>query len=193
MIINIRHNYGGFMKLHKEMDHILIPYEKVQARVKEIAQEITNDYKDKTMPLMVCILKGAVMFFADLTRAVDIDVNLEFMAISTYGSSTRSSGEVRLVKDLDCSVDGRNVIIVEDIIDTGITMDYLIKMLYTRGALSVKVCTLLSKPNRRKIEVPIDYVGFEIPDEFVIGYGLDLDERFRNLEDVGIYKEIKNN
>ncbi|MEG1923270.1 MAG: hypoxanthine phosphoribosyltransferase [Clostridia bacterium] len=181
------------MKLHKEMDHILIPYEKVQARVKEIAQEITNDYKDKTMPLMVCILKGAVMFFADLTRAVDIDVNLEFMAISTYGSSTRSSGEVRLVKDLDCSVDGRNVIIVEDIIDTGITMDYLIKMLYTRGALSVKVCTLLSKPNRRKIEVPIDYVGFEIPDEFVIGYGLDLDERFRNLEDVGIYKEIKNN
>ncbi|MEG1710399.1 MAG: hypoxanthine phosphoribosyltransferase [Clostridia bacterium] len=180
------------MKLHKEMDHILIPYEKVQARVKEIAQEITNDYKDKTMPLMVCILKGAVMFFADLTRAVDIDVNLEFMAISTYGSSTRSSGEVRLVKDLDCSVDGRNVIIVEDIIDTGITMDYLIKMLYTRGALSVKVCTL-SKPNRRKIEVPIDYVGFEIPDEFVIGYGLDLDERFRNLEDVGIYKEIKNN
>ena len=131
------------------------------------------------------------MFFADLTRAIDIDINIEFMAISSYGAGTSTSGEVKLVKDLDTSVTGRNIIIVEDIVDSGVSLDYLMRMLQTRGAESAKICTLLSKPERRRVHVPIDYLGFEIPNEFIIGYGLDLDEKYRNLVDIGVYRQTE--
>lgn len=179
------------MKTHKDMERILISQEEIDKRVKELGKEISDDYRYKSTPLLICILKGAVMFFADLTRAIDIDINIEFMAISSYGAGTSSSGEVRLVKDLDTSVAGRNIIIVEDIVDSGVSLDYLMRMLKTRGAESVRICTLLSKPERRRIHIPIDYLGFEIPNEFIIGYGLDLDEKYRNLVDIGIYRQNK--
>ncbi len=177
------------MKTHKDMERILISKEEIDKRVTELGKEISDDYRYKSTPLLICILKGAVMFFADLVRAIDIDVNIEFMAISSYGARTKTSGEVRLLKDLDTSVAGRNIIIVEDIVDSGVSLDYIMRMLRTRGAESVRICTLLSKPARRRIHIPIDYLGFEIPNEFIIGYGLDLDEKYRNLVDIGVYRQ----
>ncbi len=155
------------MKTHKDMERILISKEEIDKRVAELGKEISDDYRYKSTPLLICILKGAVMFFADLVRAIDIDVNIEFMAISSYGARTKTSGEVRLLKDLDTSVAGRNIIIVEDIVDSGVSLDYIMRMLRTRGAESVRICTLLSKPARRRIHIPIDYLGFEIPNEFI--------------------------
>ena len=179
------------MKTHKDMERVLISKEEIDKRVAELGKEISDDYRYKSTPLLICILKGAVMFFADLVRAIDIDVNIEFMAISSYGAGTTTSGEVRLLKDLDTSVDGRNIIIVEDIVDSGVSLDYIMRMLKNRGAESVRICTLLSKPARRRVHIPIDYLGFEIPDEFIIGYGLDLNEQYRNLENIGVYKQTK--
>src|SRR5262245_24717611 len=159
---------------------VLVGEEDLQARITELAEEISRDYADRDL-LLVAILKGAVPFLADLMRQITVPCELDFMAVSSYGSSTDSSGVVRILKDLDASIGGRNVLIVEDIIDSGLTLHYLLKNLKARGPESVEVCALLTKPERRRVENPIRYVGFEIPNRFAIGYGLDLDEKYRNL------------
>lgn len=164
---------------------VLIPEEKIAERVKELGQQISSDYQGKTVHL-VCVLKGAYTFLADLARAMDVSVTLDFLAVSSYNEGTSTSGEVRLTKDLDSSLQGRDVIIVEDIADTGLTLRYLYNMLQRRGPNSLKIVALLSKPSRREIEIPVDYVGFEIPDRFVVGYGLDVDQKYRNLPYIAI-------
>lgn len=159
---------------------ILIPEEKIAERVKELAKQISCDYQGKTVHL-VCVLKGAYTFLADLARAMEIPVTLDFLAVSSYGKGTSTTGQVQVTKDLDTSLEGMDVLIVEDIADTGLTLRYLYNMLKARNPSSLKVVALLSKPSRRTVEVPVDYVGFEIPDRFVVGYGLDVDQRYRNL------------
>lgn len=161
----------------------LVSADQIQHKVDVIGRRITLDYEQKPLTLIV-ILKGALMFAADLARRIDLPITMDFMALSSYGESTRSSGIVKIQKDLDHSVDGRHVLIVEDIVDTGLTLNYLYGHLRARGPLSVRICTLLDKPDRRKVAVPLHYKGFEIPDQFVVGYGLDVDERYRNLPDV---------
>ncbi len=164
---------------------VLIPEEKITERVKELGKQISSDYEGKTVHL-VCVLKGAYTFLADLARAMDVSVTLDFLAVSSYNEGTSTSGEVRLTKDLDSSLQGRDVIIVEDIADTGLTLRYLYNMLQRRGPNSLKIAALLSKPSRREVEVPVDYVGFEIPDRFVVGYGLDVDQKYRNLPYIAV-------
>ncbi len=164
---------------------VLIPEEKIAERVKELGQQISSDYEGKTVHL-VCVLKGAYTFMADLARAMDVSVTLDFLAVSSYNEGTSTSGEVRLTKDLDSSLQGRDVIIVEDIADTGLTLRYLYNMLQRRGPNSLKIAALLSKPSRREVDVPVDYVGFEIPDRFVVGYGLDVDQKYRNLRYIAV-------
>ncbi len=173
--------------LLQNVDHILISREELQQRVRELGAQLSQDYHDLN-PLLLCVLKGGYLFLADLTRALTIRHGVDFMAISSYGNSTESSGVVRILKDLDTDISGRHVLIVEDIIDTGQTLAYLLDNLRVRGPASVRICTLLTKPARRKIELAIDYVGFEIPDEFVIGYGLDFAEDYRNLPFIGVLK-----
>ena len=158
----------------------LIDSETLQARIAELGAQITSDYADDP-PLLVCVLKGAFMFVADLVRAIDLPVEVDFMAISSYGSGTQTSGIVRIVKDLEISIEGRAVIVVEDIVDSGLTLSYLLKSLQARRPSSLAICALLTKPERREVDVPVTYVGFEIPNKFVVGYGLDMNERFRNL------------
>ena len=164
---------------------VLISEEKIAERVKELGQQISSDYQGKTVHL-VCVLKGAYTFMADLARAMDVTVTLDFLAVSSYNEGTSTSGEVRLTKDLDSSLQGRDVIIVEDIADTGLTLRYLYNMLQRRGPNSLKIAALLSKPSRREVDVPVDYVGFEIPDRFVVGYGLDVDQKYRNLRYIAV-------
>ncbi len=164
---------------------VLIPEEKITERVKELGKQISSDYQGKTVHL-VCVLKGAYTFLADLARAMDVSVTLDFLAVSSYNEGTSTSGEVRLTKDLDSSLQGRDVIIVEDIADTGLTLRYLYNMLQRRGPNSLKIVALLSKPSRREVEIPVDYVGFEIPDRFVVGYGLDVDQKYRNLPYIAV-------
>lgn len=173
--------------LLQDIARVLISTEELQRRVQEVADQISLDYKDQN-PLLVCVLKGGYVFLADLTRALSISHGVDFMAISSYGSSTVSSGVVRILKDLDRDISGRHVLLVEDIIDTGHTIAYILENLRTRQPASLRVCTLLSKPSRREIELPVDYVGFEIPNEFVIGYGLDYAEKYRNLSFIGVLK-----
>jgi hypoxanthine phosphoribosyltransferase len=170
------------------MERCLISAGEIEAKVKEMAQRISADYRGKNV-LVVGILKGAVLFMADLVRALDIPVCIDFMAVSSYGSSTESSGVVRIMKDLDQSIEGKHVLIVEDIIDTGLTLKYLVENLETRQAASVEVCTLLDKPDRRKIKVDVKYNGFTVPDEFLVGYGLDFNERYRHLPEVYVLKK----
>ena len=167
---------------------ILLTEEQIRERIKEIGAEITRDYKGRN-PLLIGVLKGACFFLSDLLRAIDTRLNIEFMAISSYGSSTRTSGEVRILKDLDVAVEGRDLIVVEDIVDTGLTLSYLLANLKSRGANSVKLVALLDKFERREREVPIDYLGFRIPDHFVVGYGLDFAERYRNLPFIAVLKD----
>ncbi|MBO7390612.1 MAG: hypoxanthine phosphoribosyltransferase [Clostridia bacterium] len=162
---------------------VLISESDVKDRVKAIAREISEDYKGKTVTL-ICILSGASIFFADLVRELDLDLRFEFMSVSSYGAGTVSSGEVKILKDVNHPIAGKDVIIVEDIIDSGCTLSYLKRVLEQRAPASIKICTILDKPCRRKVEFKGDYVGFEIPDEFVIGYGLDYDGKYRNLKDV---------
>ena len=159
---------------------VLIPEEKIAARVKELGKQISRDYQGKTIHL-VCVLKGAYTFLADLARAIEIPVTLDFLAVSSYNKGTSTSGAVQLTKDLDTSLEGADVLIVEDIADTGLTLRYLYNMLKARHPSSLKVIALLSKPSRRTVNVPVDYVGFEIADRFVVGYGLDVDQKYRNL------------
>ena len=166
----------------------LFTAEQIQTRVAELGAQIARDYAGQT-PLLIGVLKGACIFLSDLVRSIDLRVGFEFMAISSYGSGTRSTGEVKIVKDLDVPVDGRDILIVEDIVDTGLTLSFLISSLHQRGAKSVKLAALLDKFERREREVPIDYCGFQIPYAFVVGYGLDFAERYRNLPYVAVLKD----
>ncbi|HHV45637.1 MAG TPA: hypoxanthine phosphoribosyltransferase [Tissierellia bacterium] len=167
---------------------ILVTEEQIQSKVKELGERITEDYQGKDL-MLVGILKGAVMFLSDLARNIKLPVMIDFMAVSSYGSSSESTGIVRIIKDLESSIDGKDILIVEDIIDTGLTLSYLTDNLRKRRAKSVRIVTLLDKPERRKVEVPVDYTGFVIPDEFVIGYGIDYAEQYRNLPFVAALKE----
>lgn len=167
---------------------VLVTEEEIQSKIKELGERITADYKGKNL-MLVGILKGAVMFLSDLAKNIKMPVLIDFMAVSSYGSSSESTGIVRIIKDLESSIDDKDILIVEDIIDTGLTLSYLTDNLRKRGAKSVKIVTLLDKPERRKVEVPVDYTGFTIPDEFVIGYGIDYAEKYRNLPFVAALKE----
>src|SRR5215207_8680751 len=159
---------------------VLVESDALQRRVRELGEEITRDYAERE-PLLVCVLKGAVFFLSDLMRAIDLPCEVDFMAVASYGSATQSSGVVRILKDLDAVIADRDVIIVEDIVDSGLTLQYLLRNLNARGPRSLAVCALLTKPERLKVDLSPRYVGFEIPDRFAIGYGLDHAERFRNL------------
>ena len=171
----------------KVVERILITSEEIGARVRELGQQITNDYAGQDI-LMIGVLRGAVIFMSDLARAIKRPIDIDFMAISSYGMSTNSSGVVRILKDLDEVVQGRHLLIVEDIIDSGLTLNYLVENLKSRKPASVRICTLLSKPDRRKVDVQVDYNGFIIPDYFVVGYGLDYAGKYRNLPFIGILK-----
>ena len=175
--------------MKNDLAKVLISQEDIQRRVAEMGQAIARDYEGKE-PILVCILKGAVMFYADLCRAIPIPMNMDFMAVSSYGNRTKTSGEVEIRKDLSYPIDGRHVIIVEDIVDSGFTLSYLSRVLSNRGAASVRICTLLDKPERRApgITIKADYFGFTIGNEFVVGYGLDYAERYRNLPFIGVLK-----
>ncbi|MBQ8178403.1 MAG: hypoxanthine phosphoribosyltransferase [Clostridia bacterium] len=174
--------------MHKDLAKILVTKEEIAARVKEIGAEITRDFQGESV-LMVGILRGAVVFFSELVKNVDLDVRFDFMVVSSYGSSSVSSGEVRIIKDISQPIEGMNVLIIEDIIDTGHTLKNLKKLLLTRNPKSLKIVSLLDKPSRRQVEMEGDYIGFKVPNEFVVGYGLDYDEKYRNLPEIGVLKE----
>jgi hypoxanthine phosphoribosyltransferase len=167
---------------------VLVPAEKLQQRVRELGAEISRDYEGRDL-IMIGVLKGAVLFIADLMRSLTVPCEIDFMAVSSYGSETDSSGVVRILKDLDSPIADRNVLIVEDIIDSGLTLQYLLRNLRARNPASLEVCALLAKPDRRRVELPIRYVGFEIPNRYVIGYGLDYAQRYRNLDCVAVLNE----
>ena len=162
------------------LGEVLVSAEDLQRRVVELGEEISRDYAGRSL-LLVGVLKGAVFFLSDLMRYIDIPVEVDFMAVASYGSATDSSGVVRILKDLDAAIEGRDVLIVEDIVDSGLTLQYLLRNLGSRNPRTLEVCALLTKPERRKVDLPTRYVGFEIPDRFVVGYGLDYAERYRNL------------
>lgn len=176
------------MSMYDDIAKVLISEEALQARIAEIGAQMNQQYSDPDRPLLICILKGAFMFLADLTRHLEFRHEVDFMVVSSYGRSTKSSGVVRILLDLETNIQNRHVIIVEDIIDTGHTLDYILRNLATRKPASLRVVTLLSKPSRRELEVPVDFVGFEVPDEFVVGYGLDYAEEYRNLSFIGVLK-----
>jgi len=170
----------------KEKVDVLISEKEIDNRILEIADRINKDYEGEELTL-ICVLKGGVMFMCDLAKKLNLNVRLDFMSVSSYGSQTKSSGVVKIIKDLDNSIDGKNVLVVEDIIDSGNTLSYLMDILKKRGPKSIKLCTLLDKPSRReKKDVFVDYVCFEIEDKFVVGYGLDYDQRYRNLPYIGV-------
>ncbi|MEG6586153.1 hypoxanthine phosphoribosyltransferase [Dendrosporobacter sp. 1207_IL3150] len=170
-----------------DVESVLISTDKLQERIKELGEQISADYAGKEI-LAIGVLRGAVIFMADLTRAIKVPVAIDFMAVSSYGAGTSSSGVVRILKDLDEDIEGKHILIVEDIIDSGLTLTYLLENLKSRKPASIKLCTLLNKPERRKAEVQIDYNGFTVPDYFVVGYGLDYAEKYRNLPFIGILK-----
>jgi hypoxanthine phosphoribosyltransferase len=175
-------------ELERAVGEILIEEDALQARIGELGAEISADYTGRDL-LLVGILKGAVFFMADLMRELTVPCEIDFMAISSYGAATDSSGVVRILKDLDINVSGRDVLVVEDIIDSGLTLSYLMRNLRARNPATLEVCALLTKPERREIDVPVKYIGFEIPNRFVVGYGLDFAERYRNLRYVGVLSE----
>ena len=170
--------------LGAELDRVLIDEAAIDAKIAELAAAIERDYADREL-LLVGVLKGAVMVMADLSRALSVPVEMDWMAVSSYGSGTKSSGVVRILKDLDRDITGRHVLVVEDILDSGLTLSWLLRNLRSRGAASVQVCTFLRKPDAVKVELDVAYIGFDIPNEFVVGYGLDYAERYRNLRVVG--------
>ena len=172
------------------LPEILIDEERLQARVRELGAELARDYADRE-PLLVCVLKGAFVFLGDLIRALPIPCAVDFMAISSYGSGTQTSGVVRILKDLEMSIEGRDVVVVEDIVDSGLTLRYLLRSLAPRRPASVEVCALLTKPERRETDVTCRYVGFEIPNRFVVGYGLDYGEQYRNLPCIAVIDESR--
>lgn len=173
--------------MHQDVENILFSEEQLRERVKALGAQITADYAGKE-PVLASVLRGSYIFMADLTRAIDLPVTVDFMAVSSYGSGTTSSGQVEIKKDLSDTIEGRDLIIVEDILDSGNTLYYLIDMLKARKPNSIRICTLMDKPARRTKPIQADYVGFEIPDAFIVGYGLDYAERYRNLPYVGVLK-----
>lgn len=173
--------------MQNDIQEVLISEEQIQERIKELGARLSDVYEGRT-PLVICVLKGAFIFMADLVKVITVPVEMDFMAVSSYGAATRSSGVVKIIKDLDVPVDGRDVLIVEDIIDSGLTLSYLIELLRNRNAASVSVVTLFDKPAGRTVELEADYTGFVIPDEFIVGYGLDFAEKYRNLPYIGILK-----
>ena len=170
-----------------DVESVLLSEKQLAKRIEEIGAQITADYAGKEI-LMIGVLRGAVIFMADLARSIKVPVAIDFMAVSSYGAGTTSSGVVRILKDLDENVEGKHILVVEDIIDSGLTLNYLLDNLKSRKPASIKLCTLLNKPERRKVDVKIDYNGFDVPDYFVIGYGLDYAEKYRNLPFIGILK-----
>ena len=164
---------------------VLLSEEEVDRRINEIGKQITKDYEGKQIHL-ICVLKGGVFFMCELAKRIEVPVSMDFMAISSYGADTKSSGVIKIVKDLDESITGKDVLVVEDIVDSGRTLSYLLMMLKERKPKSLRLCTLLDKPDRRVIDVDVDYTGFEIPDEFVVGYGLDYAQKYRNLPYIGV-------
>lgn len=173
--------------LHPDIEEVLYSEEKISAVVKDLGAQLTKEYEGKN-PLVIGVLKGAVMFMTDLSRAMDCDLELDFMDVSSYGAGMESSGDVKILKDLDTTVDGRDLLIVEDIIDTGRTLSYLIEIFKYRKAKSIKVVTLMDKKERRVVDLEADYIGINVPNEFVVGYGLDFNEKYRNLPYIGILK-----
>jgi len=186
LLHNIYNKVGGKILLN-DVESVLLSVEELAKRIEEIGAEITADYAGKEI-LMIGVLRGAVVFMADLARAIKVPVAIDFMAVSSYGAGTSSSGVVRILKDLDVSIEGKHVLVVEDIIDSGLTLNYLLDNLKSRKPASLKLCTLLNKPERRKVKVNIDYNGFNVPDYFVVGYGLDYAEKYRNLPFIGVLK-----
>jgi len=178
----------GEIDMHQDLKEILLTQQQLADKTKELAQRISDDYRGKKF-VMVTVLKGGFIFASDLVRQMDIDVDINFMAVSSYGSGTRSSGNVKIVKDLDSDIRGKHVLIVEDIVDSGHTLSFLMQLMKDRGAVDVKICTILNKPSRREVDIDVTYLGYDIPDEFVVGYGLDYDERYRNLPYLGTLKE----
>lgn len=170
-----------------DVEEILLSSEQVQARVAELGAQLATDYAGRD-PVLVSVLKGSIIFLADLVRAMPIPLSIDLMEVSSYGASTESSGQVRILKDLSTSISGREVVVVEDIIDTGLTLNYLLRYLHDKGPASIRICCLLDKPARRLAEIEIEYRGFTIPDRFVIGYGLDYGERYRNLPYIGVLR-----
>ena len=173
--------------MQDDIKEIYFTGQQIDDKVAELGARITADYRDKN-PLVVSVLKGSYVFMADLTRKIDAPCNVDFMVVSSYGKGTKTSGEVQIIKDIEQPIDGRDLLIVEDILDSGVTLNYLMQVLTARGARSIRLCALLSKPVRRKVDVKVHYLGFEIPDEFVVGYGLDYAEKYRNLPYIGILK-----
>ena len=173
--------------IHDDVEEILLSGQQIADRVAELGAQLAEDPAGRE-PVLVSVLKGSIIFLADLIRTMEMPVSLDLMEVSSYGASTETSGQVRILKDLSKPIEGRDVIVVEDIIDTGLTLNYLLKYLHDKGPASVRICCLLDKPARRLADIPIDYRGFTIPDRFVIGYGLDYDERYRNLPYIGVLK-----
>jgi hypoxanthine phosphoribosyltransferase len=173
--------------IHDDVEEILLTEEEISERVAQLGAQLEADYAGRD-PVLVSVLKGSIIFLADLIRAMQTSLALDLMEVSSYGASTESSGQVRILKDLSKPIEGRDVIVVEDIIDTGLTLNYLLRYLHDKGPASIRICCLLDKPARRLAEIPIDYRGFTIPDRFVVGYGLDYDERYRNLPFIGVLK-----
>lgn len=171
--------------LYGDLTKVLVTREEIQAAVKELGRRITEDYAGKE-PMVIGILKGAVVFYSDLIREIDLPLRTDFMAVSSYGSATKTTGVVKVLKDLDRDITGMDILIVEDIVDSGVTLNYLKTALSDRGARSIRIVTLLDKPARRRVDLKADYYCFQIPDEFVVGYGLDYDEKYRNLPDIGV-------
>ena len=172
----------------KDIDRVLISEEELSKIVKELGAKITEDYKDKNL-LLISILKGAVTFMADLMREINVPCNIDFMAVSSYGSGTKSSGVVKIIKDLDSSIEGKDLLIVEDILDSGRTLNYIKEILLARNPKSIRICTLFDKPERRDVNLYADYIGSKVPNEFIVGYGLDYNEYYRNLPYIGVLKE----
>lgn len=173
--------------IHEAFESVLFTETQIKARIDEIAKQIDSDYEGKS-PLLIGVLKGSFIFMADLMRALTVDCTVDFLAVSSYGTKTETSGQVRMLKDIGQNIEGRDVLVIEDILDSGVTLNYIFKLLQARKPASIKLCTLLDKPSRRKVSVEVEYTGFTVPDEFVVGYGFDYAERFRNVPYIGILK-----
>lgn len=174
--------------MKKDIDYVLVNEEQLKAKIAELGAQISKDYAGKDL-LLVSILKGACVFLSDLMRAIDIPLAIDFMCVSSYGKGTTTQGRAKIIKDLDVDIAGKDVLIVEDILDSGVTLSHVMEILRSRKPASLKLCSLLEKPERHRVEVPLDYIGFVVPDEFVVGYGLDYAETYRNLPYVGVLKE----
>ena len=173
--------------MKEDVLRVLLSEDEIREKVRELGGKITADYKNSNL-MLVTVLKGAVVFLADLMRQIDVPAEIDFMVVSSYGSGVKSSGVVKIVKDLDVPLAGKDILIVEDILDSGLTLSYIKELLESRGPRSIRIATMLDKPSRRKVDLQADYIGFSVPDEFVIGYGLDYDEKYRNLPYIGILK-----